>query len=144
MPDYISTPLDIDDWARGKPTIRAFGSLGPIYVDTQTFGSGARKCMPSFPPWPVTAVDELPGLFEDPEPLPVPLAVKPWEFSHANARIREDAKAYKFRSINGKEGSVYTVRLATSDPCEDEMAVHVSEGIGGQKTLFAGIYDGHG
>ena len=60
----------------------------------------------------------------------------------ANAQIRQEASSFAFDSRTGK-GRIDLVRVASNHPVEDRWDVAVGKGLGGNKTLFAGVYDGH-
>jgi hypothetical protein len=149
-----------ENWVGPEPTVRSFGPLGPFYPETKAFGAVGKVWVHPVKPWTPPDLDELPDLSaadggEGEKSMPLPDPVKAWRFSHANAKIRSDAKVFRFKPApvkvkddGGKpaesESFVHTARIASNDPVEDEVAVGFAKGVGGEKSLFAGIYDGHG
>ncbi|EHK19408.1 uncharacterized protein TRIVIDRAFT_209853, partial [Trichoderma virens Gv29-8] len=75
--------------------------------------------------------------------IPVVSPVKVLDLRSANAKLREQAQSFKFDSADGQRGRVDVVRVASNDPVEDEWSIGVGGGIQGEKTLYAGIFDGH-
>lgn len=75
--------------------------------------------------------------------IPVTSPVKALDFVSANEKLREQAQSFVFDSTNGEKGRVDTVRVASNDPVEDEWSIGLGGGIQGEKTLYAGIFDGH-
>ena len=69
--------------------------------------------------------------------------VKPLDLQAVDAKLRRQAQTFTFESKDGKLGRVDVVRVPSNDPVEDDWSVGVGEGVGGRKTLFAGVYDGH-
>jgi hypothetical protein len=67
----------------------------------------------------------------------------------ANDKLREGARIFEFgpSAANVAKGRVDVVRIASNSPVEDEWAVGLGHGVGSsqdsQRTLYAGIYDGH-
>ena len=132
-----------------QPEVRSFGPLGPFYPVTSAFGCVGKKWVPPAKPWTVPDFEELPAIpsfdadeAEKSQPLPSPL--KAWKYSHANDKIRKDARTYKFASTKGKRGLMHATTIASNEPGEDNMAVGAGPGVGGEKTVYAGVYDGHG
>ncbi|KAK6211470.1 protein phosphatase 2C [Colletotrichum tabaci] len=82
------------------------------------------------------------------KPGPVDLAslaktpVEEGSFEKADAKLREDVFVGSF-SAEGKETHVHAARVASNHPVEDHMAYSLAPGVGGSKTLFNGVYDGH-
>lgn len=71
---------------------------------------------------------------------PVPVL----DHAAANAKLRQEARTFHFDSHGGAKGRVDLMRLPSNNPVEDEWALAVGQGIGGEKgTLYAGVYDGH-
>lgn len=68
--------------------------------------------------------------------------VKVYNLNEANTIIREQATSFTFDGKDGN-GRVDVVRVASNNPVEDEWAIAVGKGVGGRKTLYAGVYDGH-
>jgi hypothetical protein len=140
------------DWKCGpEPVVRSFGPLGPFYPETRSFGHVGRVWVPPAKPWTPPDLDQLPDLSasdgESEKSMPLPDPVKAWKFSHANAKIRSEAKVFRFKpaaTSGATESLVHTARVASNDPVEDEMAVGSAKGLGGETSLFAGVYDGHG
>lgn len=75
--------------------------------------------------------------------IPLTSPVKALDLTSANKKLREQAQSFVFDSTNGKKGRVDTVRVASNDPVEDEWAIGFGGGIQGEKTLYAGVFDGH-
>lgn len=75
--------------------------------------------------------------------IPVTSPVKILDLRSANAKLREQAQSFMFDSTDGEKGRLDTVRIASNDPVEDEWSIGVGGGIQGEKTLYAGIFDGH-
>lgn len=129
------------DWAPAKDypvTVRSLGRHGPFIVQTSTFGSATRDS------WFDAPIDELPlvpakTVSGKEDELAVPPAVKAWRLSHANAKIRKEAKISRFPSFNGEMGELHAARLPSNEPCEDELDARTADGL-----VYAGIYDGHG
>lgn len=69
--------------------------------------------------------------------------VKSLDLEAANIKLREGATSFAFNDIDGSPGHVDVASVASNDPVEDEWAVGIGRGVGGKRTLFAGIYDGH-
>ncbi len=68
--------------------------------------------------------------------------VKIYSYEEANQKIRENAGSFKFQAKDG-QGRVDVVKLESNTRVEDEWAIGVGDGVGGQQTLYAGVYDGH-
>ncbi|KAL6856399.1 protein serine/threonine phosphatase 2C [Trichoderma novae-zelandiae] len=77
------------------------------------------------------------------EEIPVVSPVKVLDLESANAKLREQAQSFVFDSANGKSGRLDVVRVASNDPVEDEWSMGIGSGMNGEKTLYAGIMDGH-
>ncbi|TFB00109.1 hypothetical protein CCMA1212_008342 [Trichoderma ghanense] len=77
------------------------------------------------------------------ENISVASPVKVLDLESANAKLREQAQAFVFDSADGKRGRLDVVRVASNDPVEDEWSMGIGGGIQGEKTLYAGIMDGH-
>ncbi|KAL7804779.1 phosphatase 2C-like domain-containing protein [Trichoderma aethiopicum] len=77
------------------------------------------------------------------EEIPVVSPVKVLDLKSANAKLREQAQSFIFDSADGKKGRLDVVRVASNDPVEDEWSMGIGGGIEGEKTLYAGIMDGH-
>lgn len=140
----IPQPPSFEDFPGPKPTIRSFGPLGPFYPQFSSFDKVGREYVPPLKPWTTPDLDQLPCISDDEaasKPLPPPIRV--WKYSQANAKIRREAKSYKFKSARNGPGVIHTARLPCNEPCEDEMDVRAGQGVGGDTCLFAGIYDGH-
>ncbi|KAL7941275.1 phosphatase 2C-like domain-containing protein [Trichoderma barbatum] len=75
--------------------------------------------------------------------IPVISPVKAFDLGSANAKLREQAQSFMFDGANGEKGRLDTIRVASNDPVEDEWSIGVGGGIQGEKTLYAGIFDGH-
>ncbi|KAL7953209.1 phosphatase 2C-like domain-containing protein [Trichoderma compactum] len=75
--------------------------------------------------------------------IPVTSPVKALDLISANEKLRQQAQSFIFDSTNGEKGRVDTVRVASNDPVEDEWSIGLGGGIQGEKTLYAGIFDGH-
>lgn len=75
--------------------------------------------------------------------IPIASPVKALDLRSANEKLREQAQSFVFDSTNGDKGRVDTVRVASNDPVEDEWAIGFGGGIQGEKTLYAGVFDGH-
>lgn len=75
--------------------------------------------------------------------IPVTSPVKAFDLRSANEKLREQAQSFVFDSTDGQKGRVDTVRVASNDPVEDEWAIGFGGGIQGEKTLYAGVFDGH-
>ena len=69
--------------------------------------------------------------------------VKAYSLREANAKIREQATSFVFNVHNGGRGRADVVRVSSNNPVEDEWALAVAPGVGGNETLYAGVYDGH-
>lgn len=69
--------------------------------------------------------------------------VKVLDFKAANEKIREQVTSFVFDSKDGATGRIDVVRVSSNAPVEDEWSVGVGNGVGGSKTVFAGVYDGH-
>lgn len=129
------------DWVPAKEfpiNIRDLGLHGPCIVDTNTFGSGNRSSS-----WLGSPIDQLPlvsakAASAKEDDLVIPPAVKAWRLSHANAKIRQEAKISRFASINGEIGALHAARLPSNSPCEDEWDARTADGL-----VYTGIYDGH-
>ncbi|KAI5458746.1 phosphatase 2C-like domain-containing protein [Mariannaea sp. PMI_226] len=61
----------------------------------------------------------------------------------ANAKLREDCHTFSFNAQGNRRGRVDVVRLSSNDPVEDFWDVAMGKGVGGNQTLYSGIYDGH-
>ncbi|KAK2608632.1 hypothetical protein QQS21_002861 [Conoideocrella luteorostrata] len=81
--------------------------------------------------------------FASEKDVPVESPVKVFNLKEANAKLREQASTLLFDVKGGSRGRVDVVRLSSNNPVEDEWAVAVGKGVGGNETLYAGIYDGH-
>jgi pyruvate dehydrogenase phosphatase len=68
--------------------------------------------------------------------------VKIYTLEEADQKIREGAESFKFEGKYG-QGRVDVTRLGSNTRVEDEWDVGFGEGVGAQKTLYAGVYDGH-
>lgn len=77
------------------------------------------------------------------EDISVTSPVKALDLDSANAKLREQAQSFVFDSADGKQGRLDIVRVASNDPVEDEWSMAVGGGIQGERTLYAGIMDGH-
>lgn len=77
------------------------------------------------------------------EDIKVTSPVRVLDLEAANAKIREEARSFVFDSSDGVTGRVDVVRLSSNCPVEDDWSVAVGKGVGGQKTLYTGVYDGH-
>ncbi|PTB63276.1 protein serine/threonine phosphatase 2C [Trichoderma citrinoviride] len=77
------------------------------------------------------------------EEIPVVSPVKVLDLESANAKLREQAQSFVFDSADGEQGRLDVVRVASNDPVEDEWSMGIGGGIQGEKTLYAGIMDGH-
>ncbi|KID66176.1 uncharacterized protein G6M90_00g067930 [Metarhizium brunneum] len=90
------------------------------------------------------ASHSVPSLVEpaDEGHIPVRSPVKVYSLKAADAKIRQQATSFTFDGHNG-HGRIDVVRVASNNPVEDEWAVAVGKGVGGNKTLYAGVYDGH-
>jgi pyruvate dehydrogenase phosphatase len=75
--------------------------------------------------------------------IPITSPVKALDLRSANEKLREQAQSFVFDSTNGEKGRVDTVRVASNDPVEDEWSIRFGGGIHGEKTLYAGVFDGH-
>ena len=89
--------------------------------------------------------DGVPSLSEYPteEQIPVNSPVKSIILEDANAKLREDAHTFVFEGHGGAKGRVDFARLGSNNPIEDEWDLKIAKGVGGTKTLYAGVYDGH-
>jgi pyruvate dehydrogenase phosphatase len=98
------------------------------------------------------------GLKTEPVPTVEPAAdvgaievvspVQALSLREANDKVREGARVFEFATDGGGgKGRVDVVRVASNSPVEDEWAVGVGSGVGGErlalKSLYAGVYDGH-
>lgn len=70
--------------------------------------------------------------------------VKMADWSTVESMIRRQATSFKFEGHRGAQGRIDTVRLESNSPTEDEWGVGIGPGVGGGKTVYAGVYDGHG
>lgn len=128
---YSSTPQPPK---KDSPTTIAltFGALVAgactFYYISQSNGSGTR----------------IPSLTEPASESTIAIAspVKVYNLNEANTKIREQATSFTFDGKDGN-GRVDVVRVASNNPVEDEWAVAIGKGVGGRKTLYAGVYDGH-
>jgi pyruvate dehydrogenase phosphatase len=68
--------------------------------------------------------------------------IKAYTLKEANAKIRKEATSFVFHGPDGN-GRVDVVRVASNNPVEDEWDVAVGKGVGGNKVLYTGVYDGH-
>ncbi|KAG8406244.1 hypothetical protein J3459_019283 [Metarhizium acridum] len=86
----------------------------------------------------------VPSLVEpaDEDHIPVRSPVEVHSLKAADAKTRQQATSFTFGGNNGN-GRIDVVRVASNNPVEDEWAVAVGKGVGGSKTLYAGVYDGH-
>ncbi|KKP00701.1 hypothetical protein THAR02_07188 [Trichoderma harzianum] len=75
--------------------------------------------------------------------IPITSPVKALDLRSANEKLREQAQSFVFDSTDGEKGRVDTVRVASNDPVEDEWSIGFGGGIQGEKTLYAGVFDGH-
>ncbi|OAA53554.1 Protein phosphatase 2C [Cordyceps fumosorosea ARSEF 2679] len=69
--------------------------------------------------------------------------VKVVDWAEVAGRIRQQATSFRFDGHGGARGRIDAVRFESNCPTEDRWAVGVGEGVGGAKTVYAGIYDGH-
>jgi pyruvate dehydrogenase phosphatase len=74
--------------------------------------------------------------------LTIKSPVKVYDLAEANAKLRREATSFTF-GAKGGPGRVDVVRVASNNPVEDEWAVAVGKGVGGNETLYTGVYDGH-
>lgn len=99
------------------------------------------------------AVSQL-MVFEKAKPAAVPVLAKGEavdtstpvtlvDMDEANARLRGQARTFTFKGKDGAKGRVDTVRLDSNTRVEDEWDLRTGEGVNGNSTLFAGVYDGH-
>ncbi|KAL7931384.1 phosphatase 2C-like domain-containing protein [Trichoderma chlorosporum] len=77
------------------------------------------------------------------EDIRVVSPVQALSLKSANEKLREEAQSFMFDSTNGTRGRIDTVRVASNDPVEDEWSVGFGGGVQGEKTLYAGVFDGH-
>ncbi|KAH0493353.1 hypothetical protein TgHK011_000027 [Trichoderma gracile] len=77
------------------------------------------------------------------EDISVVSPVKVLDLDGANAKLRQQAHSFVFDSAEGNRGRLDVVQVASNDPVEDEWSMGIGGGIQGEKTLFAGIMDGH-
>lgn len=74
---------------------------------------------------------------------PVGSPVKPVAWADIAGMIREQATSFVFTGHQGAAGRIDAVRFESNCPTEDYWTVAVGEGVGGAKTIYAGVYDGH-
>jgi pyruvate dehydrogenase phosphatase len=65
------------------------------------------------------------------------------DLKSANTKLREQAQSFTFDSRDGENGRLDVVRVPSNDPVEDEWSIGIGSGLRGQKTLYAGVFDGH-
>ncbi|KAJ3495930.1 hypothetical protein NLG97_g3037 [Lecanicillium saksenae] len=87
--------------------------------------------------------NELPEISGSDADGPAGSPVKVADWADISSMIRKQATSFKFEGHKGAQGRIDTVRFESNSPTEDEWAVGVGAGVGGSKTIFAGVYDGH-
>ncbi|OAA72970.1 Protein phosphatase 2C [Akanthomyces lecanii RCEF 1005] len=87
--------------------------------------------------------NELPEISGADVDGPIESPVKVADWAEISSMIRKQATSFKFEGHNGAQGRIDTVRFESNSPTEDQWAVGVGAGVGGAKTVFAGVYDGH-
>ncbi|KAM3501039.1 hypothetical protein MY10362_005880 [Beauveria mimosiformis] len=87
--------------------------------------------------------NELPDISGDDADGPVESPVKVVDWSEIASLIHKQATSFKFEGRNGAQGRIDAVRFESNSPTEDAWAVGVGAGVGGAKTVYAGVYDGH-
>ncbi|KAK0383947.1 hypothetical protein NLU13_8038 [Sarocladium strictum] len=75
--------------------------------------------------------------------IEVATPVKALSLEEANAKLRQEVRSLTFETKDGAKGRVDSLRIASNDPVEDELAVGIAKGVDGQSNLFVGVYDGH-
>ncbi|KAM0555832.1 hypothetical protein ACHAPJ_006229 [Fusarium lateritium] len=69
--------------------------------------------------------------------------VKVLNLEDANAKLREEVNSFVFEGNAGVQGRVDVVRVSSNNPVEDNWDLKVAQGVGGARTLYSGVYDGH-
>lgn len=87
--------------------------------------------------------NELPEISGADAEGPAGSPVKVVDWSEISSMIRKQATSFVFDGYKGQKGRIDTVRFESNSPTEDEWAVGVGAGVGGAKTIYAGVYDGH-
>ncbi|KAF5022896.1 hypothetical protein F66182_5056 [Fusarium sp. NRRL 66182] len=75
--------------------------------------------------------------------IPVESPVKTLSLDDANAKLREDVHTFVFDGNAGVKGRVDIVRVSSNNPIEDNYDLKIAKGVGGERTLYSGVYDGH-
>lgn len=75
--------------------------------------------------------------------IPVVSPVTILDLQSANRKLREQAQSFIFDSGNEGKGRLDIIRVPSNNPVEDEWSIGIGRGLHGEKTLFAGIFDGH-
>ncbi|KAH7127500.1 phosphatase 2C-like domain-containing protein [Dactylonectria macrodidyma] len=100
-----------------------------------TVYDNVRESSPSpVPPLEAAASEEL---------VPVESPVEVLDLEAANAKLRRESRSFVFEGQDKVQGRVDVVRVASNHPVEDEWDLAVAKGVGGSKTLYSGVYDGH-
>ncbi len=87
--------------------------------------------------------NELPEISGADADGPVESPVKVVDWADIASLIRKHATSFRFDGHKGAQGRIDTVRFESNTPTEDNWAVGVGAGVGGAKTIYAGVYDGH-
>lgn len=85
----------------------------------------------------------IPSISENVSEDDITVPVKVLSLKAAEEKLREGARTFVFDGKDGLEGRIDLVRLSSNCPVEDEWSLGVGKGVGGSRTVFAGVYDGH-
>lgn len=91
--------------------------------------------------WRYYSTDAIARLPSSDPPIQSP--VKTLDFKAADKKLRRGAKTFVFDSADGAQGSVHALRIASNRPVEDVWTAQQGKGLGGNETLYFGVYDGH-
>lgn len=96
-----------------------------------------------FAPHQPTTGDEVPEICPADLDGVIDSPVKVVQWEQVWDLLRKKAHSFKFDGHGGLQGRIDSVKLDSNERVEDEWAVGVGAGVGGNRTLYAGVYDGH-
>ncbi|KAF7552683.1 hypothetical protein G7Z17_g4156 [Cylindrodendrum hubeiense] len=85
----------------------------------------------------------VPALEAAASEIPIKSPVEALDLKAADAKLRREVRSFVFEGQDKVQGRVDVVRVSSNHPVEDEWDLALAGGVGGNKTLYSGVYDGH-